>query len=64
MIDGKTMKIYMTSQVISGEITVEEYINLSAKALYDDWVCGRRFEPEDICELIMYEKERREYPNT
>lgn len=51
--------VYPTTDMVNGLITTEDYIRKSASALYDDWVCDRRFSVGDICVMLLWEAERR-----
>lgn len=51
---------YPTTQMVMGDISGEEHIEASALELYDEWCCDRRWNPEDIGELIKIAIELRE----
>lgn len=51
--------IYPTTDIIIGKKTPEQHIEASADALYDEWVCGCRFSPDDLKKLIDIAVERR-----
>jgi len=46
----KRIKPYPTTN--TGADTVNHHIIKSADKLYDDWVCDRRWEPEDVVRLL------------
>jgi len=52
------IKIYPPTSVVEGKETVDHYIESCADDLYNEWVCGMRFEPEDIKTLIDIGKKR------
>lgn len=58
------LSFYPPTMVVMGEMTDEEYIEQCADALYDGWVCGYRFHPEELKKLIdiavQRQKEKRE----
>jgi len=56
------MLIYPPTSVVVGNETADEYIERMADALYDEWVCDHRFDPEDLKELIDIAVSRRNNP--
>jgi len=54
------VQVYPSTQIVTGEVTLEDHMKRSALALYDEWVCDRRWSPEDVCKLIMWAKENRD----
>ena len=55
----KNICVYPTTQMVTGQITVDEWIEKSADSLYDEWVCDYRWEPEDVKRLIDIAVKRR-----
>lgn len=58
------IQVYPTTDIIQNKKSVEQYIEKCADILYDDWVCGMRFSPEDIKKLIDIAVERRKLRET
>lgn len=59
--DLPVVNVYPTRLILTGEQTEEEYIRWTASEIYDAWVCGARWIPEDLCKMIMWEANRRGY---
>lgn len=53
---------YPTTQMASEGLAPSQHIADSAKVLYDEWVCDRRWLAEDVVRLLWLECKNRGYP--
>ena len=58
----KSINYYPTSEIVYCHVTPLDHKMTSASVLYDEWVCGRRWDALAVIQLLMLECKRRGHP--
>ena len=53
-IDIDKIFVYLPSHVLTCEMSNAEYKEALAEKLYEEYVCDRRLDPEDVIQLLLY----------
>ena len=51
--DWDDIGVYPTTQMVQGKDTAMERLRREAEKLYDEWVCDRRYNPEDVALMVL-----------
>ena len=53
LLDWDTVAVYPRTSMMTGHDTREDILYTDAERLYDEWVCDRRYAPEDVAKMVL-----------